>query len=195
MAFIAPPSKAPLFLRLGIWAAQKISRTELLPAQLLAWYPKAAFSSAVLEGMIAHGDKDIHARILKLVRMAVSFTTVCPFCIDMNSAGWEKLISPAELAALQVSQSVDEVPSFTSRERLAIQYARLISSTPLGFPDIFVSELKESFSEREIVILATTAAQVNYWTRLIQALGCPPEGYSGSDFYLELPTKSSSGKA
>ncbi|MFO7624619.1 MAG: hypothetical protein R6V73_09730 [Anaerolineales bacterium] len=46
-----------------------------------------------------------------------------------------------------------------------------------------MSKLKESFSEREIVILATTAAQVNYWTRLIQALGCPPEGYSGQDFY------------
>ena len=183
MAFIPPPSKMPLLLRLGIRAAKKISRMELLPAQLLAWYPKAAFSSAILEGMIAHGDKDLDARILKLVRIAVSFTNVCPFCIDMNSAGWEKLISPDEFAALQERKSIDEIPSFTHRERLAIQYARLISSTPLSFPVSFMSKLKESFSEREIVILATTAAQVNYWTRLIQALGCPPEGYSGQDFY------------
>lgn len=31
---------------------------------------------------------------------------------------------------------------------------------------------------REIVILASTAAQVNYWARLIQALGIPPAGFS-----------------
>jgi alkylhydroperoxidase family enzyme len=191
MAFIPAPTKMPLFLRFGIWAARKVSRTELLPAQLLAWYPKAAFSSAVLEGLIAHGDKDLDARILKLVRLAVSFTTACPFCIDMNSAGWEKLITSEELGALQGSKSLNEIPTFSPQDRLAIQYARLVSSTPLSFPSSFVSELKDNFSARQIVILATTAAQVNYWTRLIQALGCPPEGFSGQDFYLDMPPKSS----
>jgi hypothetical protein len=28
------------------------------------------------------------------------------------------------------------------------------------------------------VILASTAAQVNYWARLLQALGVPPAGFS-----------------
>jgi alkylhydroperoxidase family enzyme len=190
MAFIPPPSKMPLFLRMGLWVAKKISRTDLLPAQLLAWYPKAAVSSAVLEGLITHRDKNLDERILKMVRLTVSFTTVCPFCIDMNSAGWEKHISADEIAAIQGRKSIHEIPSFTIRESLAIQYARLISSTPLAFPPAFVTELKANFSEREVVILATTSAQVNYWTRLIQALGCPPAGYSGSDFYLDLPAKS-----
>jgi alkylhydroperoxidase family enzyme len=190
MAFIPPPSKMPLFLRMGLWVAKKISRTDLLPAQLLAWYPKAAVSSAVLEGLITHRDKNLDERILKMVRLTVSFTTVCPFCIDMNSAGWEKHISADEISAIQGRKSIHEIPSFTTRESLAIQYARLISSTPLAFPPAFVTELKANFSEREVVILATTAAQVNYWTRLIQALGCPPAGYSGSDFYLDLLAKS-----
>jgi alkylhydroperoxidase family enzyme len=191
MAFIPPPSKMPLFLRMGLWVAKKISRTDLLPAQLLAWYPKAALSSGVLEGLIAHRDKNLNERILKMVRLTVSFATVCPFCIDMNSAGWEKFISAEEIAAIQGKKSIHEISSFTTRENLAIQYARLISSTPLAFPPAIVAELKENFSERELVILATTAAQVNYWTRLIQALGCPPAGYSGADFYLDLPGKSS----
>jgi alkylhydroperoxidase family enzyme len=38
--------------------------------------------------------------------------------------------------------------------------------------------MKSNFNEREIVILASTAAQVNYWARLIQALGIPPAGFS-----------------
>ena len=186
MAFIAPPQKFPLFLRIGLWIARKVSGTSLLPVHLLAWYPRSAVSSAVLEGLIAHHDGNLDARILKLVRMMVSFTAGCPFCVDMNSAGWQKLVTPDELSALQRREPIEEIESFTERERLAIEYARLISSTPLKFPQPFIAELKKHFDEREIVILATTAAQVNYWTRLIQALGCPPEGFSGVEMYLEL---------
>jgi alkylhydroperoxidase family enzyme len=179
MAFIAPAEKIPFLLRIGLWIARKVSGTDLLPAQLLAWYPRAAVSSAVLEALIAHRDENLDGRILKMVRMKVSFTVGCPFCIDMNSAGWEKLLTPDELLALQGRNSTEEVESLTPRERLAVEYARLASSTPLSFPLSFIAEMKKHFNEREIVILATTAAQVNYWTRLIQALGCPPEGFSG----------------
>lgn len=185
-AFISPPAKIPWFLRLGLWVARRISGADLLPAQLLAWYPKAAVSSAVLEGLIAHRDGKLDERILKLVRLTVSFTTGCPFCVDMNSAGWETLISPDELAALQGRKPVEEFHSFSKRECLAIEYARLISSTPLNFPNSHIAELKQHFNEREIVILAVTAAQVNYWTRLIQGLGCPPQGFSGVELYLDL---------
>lgn len=104
----------------------------------------------------------------------------------MNSAGWEKLLSPAELTALQGRKPLGEFHSFSKRESLAIEYARLISSTPLNFPLSQIAELKQHFNEREIVILAVTAAQVNYWTRLIQALGCPPQGFSGVELYLDL---------
>jgi len=178
--------KIPWFLRLGLWVARRMSGADLLPARLLAWYPKAAVSSAVLEGLIAHQDGKLDERILKLVRMTVSFTAGCPFCVDMNSSGWEKLISSDELSALQGRKLIEDIPSFSKRESLAIEYARLISSSPLNFPRSHITELKQHFNEREIVILATTAAQVNYWTRLIQALGCPPQGLSGVTLYLDL---------
>jgi hypothetical protein len=90
-AFIAPPSRMPFYLRWGLRVAQRRTGTELLPAQLLAWYPRAAVGSAVLESLVAHDDARLTQRTLKLV------------------------------------------------------------------------------------VLATTAAQVNYWARVIQSLGCPPE--------------------
>lgn len=104
----------------------------------------------------------------------------------MNSAGWKKLITSDKLAALQGRKSVGEITSLSKRENLAIEYAWLISSTPLNFSRAHIAELKQHFNEREIVILATTAAQVNYWTRLIQALGCPPQGLSGVALYLDV---------
>lgn len=185
MSFIQPPTNIPLFLRPGIWLARRISGAELLPARLLAWYPRAAVSSAVLEGLIAHRDGALDERILKLVRLAVSFTAGCPFCINMNGAGWEKVISPEELEALQGRIPLEAAATFSPRERLAVHYARLVTRTPLQFPPAFVAELKAHFNEREIVVLATTAAQVNYWTRLIQALGCPSEGAAVPGLYVD----------
>jgi len=178
MAFIPPPDRIPILLRLGLWVTRHVAGMDLLLPRLLAWYPRAAVSSAVLEALIAHHEGRLDERLLKLVRLTVSFTASCPFCMDMNAAGWQKFITPAELAALQGRIPLEDIPTFTLPERLAVAYARLVSATPLSFPADFIAQLQRTFTEREIVILAVTAAQVNYWARLIQALGCPPPGFN-----------------
>jgi alkylhydroperoxidase family enzyme len=178
-AFIEPPQKISLLLRWGIWFSERITGRKMLPARILAWYPKAALGSGLLEALVAHQDGKIDQRMLKLVRMAASFSAACPFCIDMNSHEHAGLgIDAGEVLALRGQQDLAEVPSFSVRERLAIEYARLVSQTPLKFHPEFIERLKTNFSEREMVILAATAAQVNYWARLIQALGIPPAGFS-----------------
>jgi alkylhydroperoxidase family enzyme len=178
-AFIAPPRTIPFYLKIGIWISKKITGKDLLPAHILAWYPKAAIGSGVLEALVAHHDGLLDERMLKIVRIQASFAAACPFCIDMNSFQYEESgITKDELLVLQGRKSVEEVASFSRRERLALEYARLVSKTPLQFPRVFIEELKRQFTEREIVILASTAAQVNYWARLIQALGIPPAGFS-----------------
>lgn len=178
-AFIPPPKRIPFLLRIGIWISQRMTGKDLLPARLLAWYPKAAVGSGVMEALVAHNEGGLNQRMLKLVRMQASFAAACPFCVDMNSFQYEEFqISQAELQVLQGQRPVESVPTFSEREKLAIQYARLISQTPLLFPQSIIDPVKQHFSEREIVILASTAAQVNYWARLIQALGIPPAGLS-----------------
>lgn len=186
-AFINPPAKIPLLLRPGLWIAKKITGKDLEVARVLSWYPKAAVGSAVLESLVAHKDKEVSKRMLKLVRMQASFAISCPFCIDMNSAEYQLAdITADEIAALQDSQQIAAVKTFTVREVLALEYTRLISKAPLSFPSEFITELKRHFNEREMVILASTAAQVNYWGRLIQALGIPPAGFMDS---CQLPDK------
>lgn len=151
----------------------------MLPARLLAWYPKAALGAAALEGLVAHRDGRIDKRMLKLVRLSASFAAACPFCIDMNSSAYNETgITDAEFIALQNETDLDAVSTLSARERLAVRYARLISSTPLQFSPEFIAEITAHFTERETVVLASTAAQVNYWARLIQALGIPPAGFS-----------------
>jgi alkylhydroperoxidase family enzyme len=178
-AFIEPPAKIAPILRLGIWISEKVTGQKMLPARILAWYPKAALGSGILESLVAHSDRKIDERMLKLVRMSASFAAACPFCIDMNSYEHAASgISADEVRAMRGQLGLEDIPTFSARERLAIQYARLVSQTPLKFHPEFIDQLKAHFDEREIVILATTAAQVNYWARLIQALGIPPAGFS-----------------
>jgi alkylhydroperoxidase family enzyme len=179
VAFIQAPTHIPLLLKLGIWLSQKITGREMLPAKILAWYPRAAIGSGALESMVAHHDAALNERILKIIRIQASFAAACAFCFDMNSYQYEETqITSDELMVLQGRKAMEEVRTFSEREVLAINYAKLISQTPLQFPRSFISELKSRFSVREIVILASTAAQVNYWARLIQALGIPPAGFS-----------------
>lgn len=178
-AFIDPPKHIPFYLKIGIWISRKVTGRDLLPGKLLAWYPKAAISSGIMEALVAHKDGNLDKRILKLVRLRTSFSLACPFCIDMNYYDYDQYgITAKELAVLQGINDIASVKTFSPREITAMEYAVLISRTPLQFPQEFISKLKAEFSEREIVILASTAAQVNYWARLLQAMGVPSAGFS-----------------
>ena len=175
-AFIDQPRHIPLFLKLGIWVSEKITGKTMLPARILAWYPKAALGSGVMEGLVAHEDGQMTRRMLKLIRMAASYAVACPFCVDMNSYEYRNVgITDEEAESLH--GDFERVSSFTEQEKLAIEYTCLISQTPLKFHPDMAKRVKSMFNEREFVILASTAAQVNYWARLIQALGIPPAGF------------------
>lgn len=175
-AFIKQPERIPLILKLGIWFSEKVTGKIMLPARILAWYPKAAIGSGIMEALVAHEDGQMNQRMLKLIRMAASYAAACPFCIDMNSYEHREAgITDEEAESLH--GDIEQVKSFTEREKLAVLYARAISQTPLKFHPDLVQQVKTAFTEREFVILASTAAQVNYWARLIQALGIPPAGF------------------
>jgi len=178
-AFIRPPKKIPFFIKLGILISKKATGRDLLVPKLLAWYPKVAISSGILESLIANGKNDLNERILKLARIQTSLTVSCAFCIDMNSFGYEKSgITKQELDALSGKVNINEVATFSEKERIVVEYVKCVCSTPIKIPKEVSDNLTSNFTEREIVILASTVAQVNYWARLIQGMGVPPEGFS-----------------
>ncbi|WKY48174.1 carboxymuconolactone decarboxylase family protein [Eubacteriaceae bacterium ES3] len=177
--FINPPKKIPLLFRLGLLIAKKETGKDLLPARLLTWYPRAAIGSGVLEILTAKGKNEEVQRLLNLVRLQASLICSCRFCIDMNAVGIEKNgITDEELEVLQGKRDIQDVNSFSLRELLALEYAVSLSITPPNFSERFISNLTREFSEREIVMLASTIASVNYWARLNQGLGIPPAGFS-----------------
>ena len=187
MPYINEPKRIPVIIRFFIWIAEWVTGSRLVPARLLSWYPKAAFSSAVMEALVAHKAEGIPHRLLQLVRMQVSFSSSCPFCIDMNSSGFSREgISPEEIEALQGSRDIGSVPTFTDKEKAALRFARAATSTPLSFDADTIDAMKRQFNDRQYVIIVSTIAQVNYWTRLIQSLGVPPAGFTPDSGLLKL---------
>jgi alkylhydroperoxidase family enzyme len=175
-AFIAPPSRIPLLLRFGLWISRRATGEDVLVARLLTWYPRAAIGSGVLESLVAKSVGRVDERMLKIVRMSASAAVECDFCIGFNARDWDKHLTEDELAVVQGRRDAADVVSLDAAERLAIEYSRMLVQTPIAVPREFGMRLREQFTEREMVVLATTIAQVDYWARVVNGLGCPPLG-------------------
>ena len=165
MSYIDPPSRMPFLLRALLWMVERRMGRALLANRILTWYPK-------------------------------SFLVSCPLCIDLNSQEFQrKGITEQEIRDLQRRIAMDEVPTLTVKEKAALRYVECMCRTPVGFTAEAVENVKTHFTARGFVILASTCAQVNFWTRLIQSLGVPPAGFSSEcavldlDSYATLKTK------
>jgi AhpD family alkylhydroperoxidase len=185
--YLKPPPRLPWAIRAALAAVERRLGKPLLANRILAWYPKAFWGSGLMEALVAHEEPEVPRRLLKLIRVYVSFLASCPFCIDLNAKEYrESGISEEEILALRGLRRLEDLPSIGEDERAALDYVRCATSTPVSFPAEVMDRLRSRFSERAIVVIASTCAQVNFWTRLIQALGVQPAGFSGECPILEL---------
>jgi alkylhydroperoxidase family enzyme len=95
-------------------------------------------------------------------------------------------ISDQEVRILQGRAPLEESTSLSAPEKAALRYVECICRSPLSFPASVIEEVRRHFSERGMVIIAGTCAQVNFWARLLQALGAPPAGFSSRRDILDL---------
>jgi alkylhydroperoxidase family enzyme len=63
------------------------------------------------------------------------------------------------------------------RLRRAEAYMRALSLTPVEVSPALAAGLRDRFTPRELVVLASTIAQVNFWSRFNQGLGVPSAGF------------------
>ena len=194
--YIRPPRRMPWLIGAMLSLVERRMGKTLFANRLLAWYPKAFWGSGLLEALVARDEPEVSARLLKLLRVYASFLVSCPFCIDLNAKEYrESGLRDEEILALRGQKRLDEVDSIGASERIALEYARCICSTPVAFPSEIMDELRSRFSARAIVVIASTCAQVNFWARLVQAFGVQPAGFSSECSILELEKyRTSSGR-
>ncbi|MBL8917763.1 MAG: carboxymuconolactone decarboxylase family protein [Myxococcaceae bacterium] len=186
---VAPPVRVPWLLRPMLWIAKRLTGKDPLPGRLLAWFPKGAVGVGVFEGLAAGAPGDLDGRSLAAARIVASAVAGCPFCLDMNAATWARAGLTAEELRALVELRREAWVGLGERPALAARYAEALSATPVSVSAELSSELARVFSAREVVVLATTIAQVNFWSRFNQGLGVPSAGFF-DEAVCRLPARS-----
>ena len=171
-SLVKPPKKTSLFMKIMIKIADKKAKKKMMTGRVISWLPKMAFSSGLLELDVENSAAScLDSRLIKLLRMEVSYTVPSPFAIDINSQDYQKFhITQEELEGLQSKKSIESVSSFSKQEKVALRYGHQLSIDPIQLSQKNLDDLRALFTEKQIVAIASLTAKVNYWTRLIEGL-------------------------
>jgi alkylhydroperoxidase family enzyme len=88
-------------------------------------------------------------------------------------------ISPEQIANLHDYRSNR---NFSAIERLVLEYADRMTSTPVEVSDALFARLREKFSDAQLVELTSSIAWENYRARFDHAFGIEAENFSEGTF-------------
>lgn len=131
------------------------SPRELRPTSVRAHHPELAkaylrYSAAARECAV------LPARLRELVRLRIAFHNQCRSCMAMRYAdAVDAGVSEELVCSLEKPH---EAADLTAVERLALSYADLLATNHLAVDDAMYTQLKQNFSEKELVELGTWCA-------------------------------------
>ncbi|MHB8234620.1 MAG: carboxymuconolactone decarboxylase family protein [Solirubrobacteraceae bacterium] len=176
--------KPGLWTRLLLWIGRretaKLTGREtttamIEPAQALAHTPGLLVGYGVFEGAVARAHR-MPARLKVLAELKAVALTHCEWCIDIASPiAYRAGISETQMLALPHYRESDE---FSAVEKLVLDYATGISSTPVSVPDELFAALHEHFDDAQLVELTNVIAVENMRGRFNLALGIGASGFS-----------------
>src|SRR5689334_8445072 len=153
---------------------------------MAALSPKARNAMLTLERHAR--ESGLETPLLELVRMRASQINGCAFCLDMH---WKDARAAGETE--QRLYSLDawrESPFYTDRERAALEWTEavtLVSRTHV--PDEVYRDVRQHFSEEELVNLAMAVVAINGWNRLLIAFRAVPGAYQPAGRQLAGETR------
>jgi AhpD family alkylhydroperoxidase len=149
-------------------------RSGIEPIELWAYRPK------VLSGMgrfqqAVRKAQTVDERLQNLVELKGAQMIGCEFCVDLGSQICRNSgLSDEELLALP---RYHESELFTEREKAALGYTVAVMRTPVEVTDELFAEMKEHFSDRQLVEITAFLTLVNL-DRFNAALGIGSAGFS-----------------
>jgi alkylhydroperoxidase family enzyme len=170
-----PEEKARLGVRLIYWLTRR--RLKAVPKT----FQVSALSPWVLGGMTLfrlcfERFRLVDAKLMALAELEAALLIGCPFCVDIISAiSKAKGVTDEQRRDLARYQDSD---AFSPLEKLVIEYAARVSTTPVEVEDSLYEELKRHFSPPQLVELTAAIAWANYRARFNHALGMESEGFA-----------------
>jgi len=118
----------------------------------------------------------LESSLLELVKMRTSQINGCAFCLDMH---WKDARAAGE--SEQRLYSLDawrETPFYSERERAALAWTEAVTLVADSHvPDELYEEVRQHFSEEELVNLTLAIVAINGWNRLSISFRAEPGIY------------------
>ena len=181
-----PPQLAPPDVRAAYESATKKFGRLPLPVAVTAHHPEVFAAFMGFERAFARASK-VDAKLAALAVAKVAAVVGCPLGMDIGSALARAAgVSDAQLRALT---DYRKSPRFSDVERLVLDYAVAMTATPADVPDRLFAELRQHFSDEQMIELTATIAWENYRARFDHALAIEAQGFSNGS-YRVTPEKS-----
>ena len=144
-----------------------------LEAQKVA--PGAFHAMLALEEYVRKSSR-LEPSILHLVRMRASQINGCSYCLDMHSK--DARAEGETEQRLYALNAWRETPFFTDRERAALAWTEAVTLVGQDHvPDSVYEEVRQRFSEEELVNLTMAIVSINGWNRLCISFRVVPGTY------------------
>lgn len=117
--------------------------------------------------------------LLHLMKLRASYINGCAYCVDMHTK--EARADNESEQRLYAIPVWHETPFFTPRERAALAWTDAVTELGReGVSDAVFDEVREHFTDTEIVNLTMAVVAINGWNRLSIALRTPVGSYVAS---------------
>ena len=161
------------------YVAQRVSKKrfgqELGPIDAMAPNTKVLMGYAMFESLLERAHQ-MDESLKHLAVMKTAAMVGCEWCIDFGSMLHHEHGLPEQ--QLKDLPNFRESDAFTDDQKLVLEYAETLASTPAGFVDEIMPRLRERFSEAQIVELTANIAIESFRARFNHAFGVAPQGFA-----------------
>lgn len=127
--------------------------------------PSALHAMLALETSVRKASR-LEPSLLELVKMRASQINGCAYCLDMHSK--DARAAGETEQRLYALNAWEETPFFTDRERAALLWTEAITVIHQDrVPDRIYEEVRQRFTEEELVNLTMAIVAINGWNRLM----------------------------
>jgi alkylhydroperoxidase family enzyme len=157
------------------WVSKRRFGQELGPVDAMEPNGRVLMGYAMFESLLERSKK-MDESLKHLAVMKTAAMVGCEWCIDFGSMlHHEHGLPDQQLTDLPNFRESD---AFSEDEKLVLEYAETLASTPAGFVGEIMPRLRERWSEAEIVELTANIAIESFRARFNHAFGVAPQGFA-----------------
>lgn len=169
-----PISDYPWYLRWNYRSQKKKWGTVLLPGLIWGRIPILQILFQLFWRYLDRKSSVLDPALRALVQVRVAQMNWCNFCIDFNALNLLKITNSTQKAENLDGWKTHE--EFSDVERVALEYAEVISGSQVKVPTELMERLKLNFSDDQVVELTALISFQNMSAKFNAALDIPSQG-------------------